>query len=332
MEFLCRRCNTLFSQKILLIKHLKKLQPCSILNEDIDREKYLNSLVFNKNKFNLTKCIYCNEEFTQNNNRYRHQKCCPNKPTNEVLENIRNINVDPPSAQIPPPIDPKSKYNDKNREDLIDMLIKLESELHEKCQQIIKQEPSSIVNYSNTTNNIDQSVNTHCHNNIVNNIHINNYGAERLDYLQNGLVQRFLEIDLPKLIRDIHYNPNVPENMNFRLRKSQNNDGNDYIEKRFNDLRVKYDLNDGIYQLIIDKAKILETVPKTNAEYLVYENVDDSMDELKKIKNKAIEQEENNIFFDVYYRLHKEEQKEIASDPNSNEPYCYFKSDSESDE
>ena len=296
MEFKCKRCNATFNKKILLIKHLKKIKACSVHDHDIERDDYLKSLVFDKNKFEIFKCSHCNKEFTKNTNRYRHQKSCPNKPSSEQDQQYSQL-IEKDSI---------SKYDVKDRGELIEIIRKLESKLN-------LHKPVSIVNN-----------NTNCHN-IVNNVHIHNYGSENIEHLENSLVQRFLHIDLPKLIRDIHYNPNIPENMNFRLQ-------NDYIEKRFNNRWVKYDMNDGIHQLIIDKAKILERVPKNNAKYLVHEHVEDSIDELKQIKENAINQEENTLFFDVYYRLHKEEQKAIAIDQNSDQPYCYFKSNSGSDE
>ena len=85
-------------------------------------------------------------------------------------------------------------------------------------------------------------------------------------------------------------------------------------------------LVDGIHQLIIDKVKILEkNVPQSI-------DVDYSVGDLNDIKASAIAQTETDLFFDVRYRILKEEQKRIARDPNSEEPYCFIQSNSGSDQ
>ena len=73
------------------------------------------------------------------------------------------------------------------------------------------------INY-NTINNIESQYNIETQNNITNNIYINNYGNERIDYLN---YEKMLEIfkkayDIPSLLtKEIHFNKNFPENNNI---------------------------------------------------------------------------------------------------------------------
>ena len=104
----------------------------------------------------------------------------------------------------------------------------------------------------------------------------------------------------------------------------------DKLSKRINDRWVKIQLPDGIHQLIIDKAKLLERVPKSHDLSRVCDekDIDRSLYELKQIKEDAIKKEETLLFENVYSRLEKEEQKMIARDKSSEEPFCFIRSNS----
>ena len=61
--------------------------------------------------------------------------------------------------------------------------------------------------------------NTHIHNQNIS-IHINSYGNENLEYITSNYLQNLLNIPfgaIPKLIKDIHFNPNHPENHNIKI-------------------------------------------------------------------------------------------------------------------
>ena len=73
--FVCKRCNSTFHIKTNLIRHLRRKNVCAILNEDIDRDIYINELAhIHDNKTN--KCKYCNKGFSAPSNQYRHEKRC----------------------------------------------------------------------------------------------------------------------------------------------------------------------------------------------------------------------------------------------------------------
>ena len=106
----------------------------------------------------------------------------------------------------------------------------------------------NVTNYNITNYNI-------INNNTTNNVFINNYGNERLDYLN---YEKMLEIfkkayDIPSLLtKEIHFNNNFPENNNI-LYKNENTS----LIKTNNDYMLK-DLNNLVKELITEKSKFMQ--------------------------------------------------------------------------
>ena len=93
-------------------------------------------------------------------------------------------------------------------------------------------------------------------NNITNNnIYINNYGKERIDYLN---YEKMLEIfkkvyDIPSLLtKEIHFNIDFPENNNIMYKNE-----NTTLVKSNNDFIFK-DLNNLVQELITEKTKLMQ--------------------------------------------------------------------------
>ena len=56
--------------------------------------------------------------------------------------------------------------------------------------------------------------------NMQQNIYINNYGQENLDYIGSGYMNNLVNIpfrSVQNLVKDIHFNPNHPENHNVKI-------------------------------------------------------------------------------------------------------------------
>ena len=118
-------------------------------------------------------------------------------------------------------------------------------------QNIQNQNNYNIENQNNYTNN------------ITNNLIINNYGNERIDYLN---YEKMLEIfkkayDIPSLLtKEIHFNIDFPENNNI-------------IYKNENTSLIKYDdefilkgLNELVLDLITEKTKLMQKFAIENKE------------------------------------------------------------------
>ena len=106
----------------------------------------------------------------------------------------------------------KDKYNNKDNKSLINYIKKIE-----KQQEILKNKIENII--VNTTNTINNTIN-------MQNIYINNYGNENLDYLTkgylNGLVYKPYN-SVQCLVKRIHFDPNHPENHNIKIPSEKKN-------------------------------------------------------------------------------------------------------------
>lgn len=85
-EFTCDRCTAVFSRKAHLVRHLQRKTPCNPTASDVDVDILLSNHAKPLGNFI---CEHCNKSFTQNCNRYRHQKICQQKHTNVQQQNTK---------------------------------------------------------------------------------------------------------------------------------------------------------------------------------------------------------------------------------------------------
>jgi hypothetical protein len=139
-----------------------------------------------------------------------------------------------------------------------------------------KCKPRSIIhartpNADNITNNIDNQNNIETQNNINtqnnnnNTIIVNNYGNERMDYLD---YDKMLEIfksayNIPSILtKHIHFNKDFPENNNITC----SNDDKNYSLVKMNDEYIFKNLNNLVYELIKDKTRLMHNFATGNKE------------------------------------------------------------------
>jgi hypothetical protein len=121
--------------------------------------------------------------------------------------------------------------------------------------QNIKKE--SIINNIETQINIEKQVNT------TNNIYINNYGNERLDYLNYEKLITILKTgyDVPRLLtKEIHFNQDFPENNNIQYKNETN-----AIIKTDDEFILK-DLNILAEELVNEKTSQMQKFAEENKE------------------------------------------------------------------
>jgi len=109
----------------------------------------------------------------------------------------------------------------------------------------------------NNNTNIEKQINT------TNNIYINNYGNERLDYLNYEKLIYILTTgyDVPRLLtKEIHFNKEFPENNNILYK----NDGNALIKK--DDEFILKDLNILAEELVKEKTSQMQKFAEENKE------------------------------------------------------------------
>jgi len=134
-------------------------------------------------------CKYCNAMFTTRQSKSRHEKRFCKKKENYRLLEEKNQKLE--------------KENLLLQDKLEDIIIKLTN--IEKEQYQLKFKSNNII--KNSKINSD-------------NIIVNNFGSENIDYLTDKVYKRLLNLPLSgvaRLIGHIHFDPNHPENHNVRI-------------------------------------------------------------------------------------------------------------------
>ena len=99
-----------------------------------------------------------------------------------------------------------------NKNNLLEYIEHIEQE-----KKILKQELEHLLEKVGSNNN-----NTNSNNkvNMQQNIYINNYGQENLDYITTNYLNSLIKIpfvSIQNLVKDVHFNPNHPENHNVKI-------------------------------------------------------------------------------------------------------------------
>jgi len=243
----CKYCKKVYSSTSYLNKHMLvcKQKLFFINNKQIEKLNSLKEIIENNNvildiqiknvndkiKNNNTKleCEYCHKTYCRKTLLNKHYKKCNDRIIIINKENEQEINK-------------LEEFIDKNELKIITRINKVSN---------IKSENSNIKNsnnntfYSNNTNddtdnkenttvnnqynnnsnnikivNSDNNVINSNNTNITNNIIINNYGEEDLSYLSDDNLKEYIidqSCGLLKCIKDIHFNPEHPENKNIRI-------------------------------------------------------------------------------------------------------------------
>ena len=123
----------------------------------------------------------------------------------------------------------------------------------------------STVNTQNNTNytQIGTQINNHCTQINAQNIYINNYGSERLDYID---YDKYLQIfkkhyDIPSaLTKEIHFNLEFPENNNILYNSEKT------ALVKSDDEFIYKDLNILVEELIKDKSRLIQNFARDNKD------------------------------------------------------------------
>lgn len=182
----CKRCGWHTAIRTHYVNHLNRKNHCKAILSNTTVAS-LKSNLLNLDSRSIPKkqdhsCIFCKKDFSKNSHMHRHIKTCKSKLL--VDKDVIILN--------------QKKQIDEMRSQYVlniaDILIK-----------------SGTTSTTHTTNIKNQ-------NNI--NIHINSYGNENLDYITGTYLEKLLNIPfgaIPRLLKDIHFNPNHPENHNIKI-------------------------------------------------------------------------------------------------------------------
>ena len=209
-EYVCKRCDSVFSVKSHLKSHLLKKNLCKFIDKDYDRDVLISEL-YQKNLNDKTfDCEFCGTKFNHSSNKSRHKKVCKNKPLDKITVLEQTVE-------------------------------KLVSKIDEQQSQINKLEAQP----KNTTNN-----NTQINNNIsLNGVKLRDFGRENMDAIPESLVSSlFCELRFRELLAQLHCDPNFPENQNIRIRSIKRNTMEIFRNNKWDILTFSKGLNELLLQ------------------------------------------------------------------------------------
>ena len=250
--YMCSRCNYITNYKTKFRRHLNRKYPCKTLfsKESILDIKQKNGII--------------DKESTKS-----HPKVIPKSPD---VQNMSHPKVIPKSSlessQSHPKVIPKYYCEYCNKE----FSFKQTKYRHQKksCkvvkeQKLVKYQESKIeelekalVNAKSITNNITNN------NNTLNQIVINNFGKENLDYITYKDIKKHLSYGpygaIRRLIKMVHYNKKHPENHNIAITNKKSKYGSVKKDNVWQLISIKDMLNN----LIDDKFEMITEAYHSN--------------------------------------------------------------------
>ena len=239
----CQRCHKKFEWQYLLDKHLARKFPCKISDGQMNHKD---------GQMNHPRCLYCLKVYSSVGERNRHLSICKMKD-----DYIRNMEIKLEYEPSATSCDLECRFCSKifttksnlSRHDITckakeEYRVKLETQLEER-----KPVATNVTNNNNNiTNNNTNSHNTNTTNNTINNnITVNPFGKENMEYLTRAVILKlcskanFRNEIIPRLVKQVHFNPEHPENhniliTNLRAAYGKVYDGEDYVVETSRDI------------------------------------------------------------------------------------------------
>ena len=220
----CERCHKKFDWQYLLDKHLARKFPCKSPYAQI-RTSDAQIRTYN--------CIYCNKDCKRSNNRSRHELTCILKDdyvrNMEIKLDIECCGFSSTTCRFC-----NKDYSKLSRHQLV---CKAKEDYKEKLEkQLEERKPvATTMNITNNMNNIDHSTN------------ITNYITVNMDCLTRAVILKlckkanFRNEIIPRLVKQVHFNPEHPENhnilmTNLRAGYGKVYNGEDYVIETVKDI------------------------------------------------------------------------------------------------
>jgi hypothetical protein len=259
LEYKCKHCKLNYQTYNGLWKHNKKYHTKKSKNNNshININQHNINPVINNNQQNVPNtettnslaCKNCKKNFSFIQSRWRHEKKCITKTTNEIIEIKQEID----------------KLKDENT----------------KLKKLIDKK----ANKKTVNNNSGTFVNG----NMTNNIVINKFGEETITKLNNKEITEIFNKELEGVltfIELINFNENIPENHNFcttalesKYLSTYNTDTNK-VDKD----RKKY-FFDKLLNISIDKMEKLFTLNKKQFNNKKQKQIEENITNLKSLRN-----------------------------------------------
>lgn len=209
-SYKCPRCGYLSKQRTDLRRHFTRKKICQVIYDDISIEECFKTILLEENPNNTLECVgkalVSTSKSSSKVNVLESFKC---KYCNKKFKHKRYL------------VQHQNRYGCGLKE------INQKDEVIEKLKSKIEMLESS----QNITN--IQHTNNYTQNNII----INAFGNENLDYIEKDFVQKIVKegpyASIQKLIKYIHFNPNHKENHNVKIPNKRDKYGMIYDGKKW---------------------------------------------------------------------------------------------------
>ena len=209
-------------------------------------------------------CEYCNKCFNRKDNLKRHVKnYCENKKEND--ERIIEI---------------ENKYKEELE------IQKKETDFYKNEIENLQKRIGELIDKNRTTIiNIDKQIN------------LNSYGSEDMSHITENFKDQMLKIPfvaIPKMIEEVHFSENKPENNNIKLTNKKEN----YVKVYQGDKWIFKDRKSTIKQLMDDKYTIIDNHYEEYKEEPKPKHVDSQYNKFKDMYNEGDRDLHNEIRVD----------------------------------
>lgn len=240
VEYKCKKCNKIFHHYGNYNYHIMRIFPCDVKKELVNNDKKpKKNEIINSDNYDVEEVIEDNLSITNDDCEEINELICRYCKKNFSRKDVCQRH---------------EKYNCKNKK-----IFEKERE-NKKLINELKKTKQTIINNFQTVNNYQQNI----QNNIQQNfngfnteIPINPFGKEDISFLTHGIMKNILknpDNGIAQLIRLIHFNPEIPQNQNVRLKNKKEPYLNVFNGKHW-ELRDK---DDTIQDLIISKKEIAD--------------------------------------------------------------------------
>ena len=263
---------------------------CDICNAEYTNKRSLDVHLNRKNKCNVKtafQCLDCKKYFKQNKNLQEHiiKQICKTdeeiikQPINVVENKIEQAikSILQSSINIESKIILLKNHDITLNDNSIKLILESDMDINGKLLNIASfinksKEPSNINNGTINSGTIENS------NNVTQNIQINNFGQEKIDYLdkdyfKNLIMNQHIEKGYIQLIKDIYLNKEHPENKTVKVENINNKYALVYNNDKW-DTMLKSDLKEMLHKknytvlkMHYDKLKKSMSVPKREETY-----------------------------------------------------------------
>ena len=266
MIIYCETCGKDFNKKYYYDRHKNRKNPCKpkkidenigIKLEEIPLQNTSNYLQNTSNYLQNT------SNFLQNSSDFLHaQNPVLNMPPPPIYQNSYSENNNLFQENFNNEVQKKNKkkiFTCEFCEKTFSRNDNLQRHLKNRCKSRndedteIEKLKKKIEELSKTNENLEKRSTI----NINNNIQLNPFGKENLEYIKEELLRNAIKVPhfgLPNLIRLIHFNKDHPENMNVKQRNKKKPMVDVYNGKEW----ITMDKNDTIHNMVASKKELMD--------------------------------------------------------------------------